>query len=69
MVRNGASSPSAQDYKGKRLVAVDSPGDDVEPETSDEEDNQAKGKAEQKPRLVGEQQTELAAFVKVRTRA
>ncbi|OEH76503.1 heat shock protein [Cyclospora cayetanensis] len=52
------------DYKGKRLVAVDSPGEDIEPEEFD--DDGAKEATEgEKPKLVGSQQTELATFVKV----
>ncbi|OEH74882.1 hypothetical protein cyc_08091 [Cyclospora cayetanensis] len=53
-----------RDYKGKRLVAVDSPGEDIEPEEFD--DDGAKETTEgEKPKLVGSQQTELATFVKV----
>lgn len=54
-----------QEYKGKRLVAVDSPGEDVEEEAADEEDTKATEENGGKPKLVGEQQTELASFVKV----
>lgn len=54
-----------QEYKGKRLVAVDSPGEDVEEETAEEEDTKAADEKQGKPKLVGEQQTELASFVKV----
>ncbi|CDI76607.1 heat shock protein 90, putative [Eimeria praecox] len=52
------------EYKGKRLVAVDSPGDDVGEEVADEEDTKATEENQGKPKLVGEQQTELASFVK-----
>ncbi|CDJ42655.1 heat shock protein 90, putative [Eimeria tenella] len=52
------------EYKEKRLVAVDSPGEDAEAETADEEDEKTAKEKEAKPKLVGEQQTELAAFVK-----
>lgn len=56
---------AAQEYKEKRLVAVDSPGEDAEAETADEEDEKTAKEKEAKPKLVGEQQTELATFVKV----
>ncbi|CDJ51169.1 heat shock protein 90, putative [Eimeria brunetti] len=52
------------EYKGKRLVAVDSPGEDVEEEVADEEDTKTADEKQGKPKLVGEQQTELASFVK-----
>lgn len=52
------------DYKGKRFVAVDSPGDDMEPEELEEDDPELYKETEQKPKLVGDQQAELSAFVK-----
>lgn len=61
-------STALQDYKGKRFVAVDSPGEDMEPEELEEEDSELSKETEQRPKLVGDQQAELSGFVKVSRR-
>lgn len=55
----------SQDYKGKRLVAVDSPEDDMGADGAEADESNAKEANEQKPKLVGKQQDELADFFKV----